>query len=93
VRDLHFISQDKFEDPMRKLIKEDEQKKIYASTKLSKFHKKCKYPTIPNRFGIEAGHLWDGVDRSNGYEKRYLENVNHRQDQRLMKEMEHLKDL
>eukprot|EP01127_Copromyxa_protea_P013786 TRINITY_DN3734_c0_g1_i2.p1 TRINITY_DN3734_c0_g1~~TRINITY_DN3734_c0_g1_i2.p1 ORF type:complete len:495 (-),score=134.31 TRINITY_DN3734_c0_g1_i2:1-1305(-) len=71
----HKKEQDRFGDPMLKMVKESSQKKK-TTLRLYK-------GWIPsNRYGIRPGWRWDGIDRSNKFEERLFKLKNQQEDDR-----------
>ncbi|KAI1285976.1 BUD13 -like protein [Halotydeus destructor] len=69
------------DDPMLDYIRKKRalETEADAKSKGEKVLAKPKYrgPPAPlNRFGIQPGYRWDGVDRSNGFEKKHFERIN-----------------
>ncbi|QRV75952.1 Pre-mRNA-splicing factor of RES complex [Ceratobasidium sp. AG-Ba] len=64
-------AQDRWNDPAA----------AFLTDKKSKGPRKPQYqgpPPPPNRFGIKPGYRWDGVDRGNGFEKKFFQRQNER---------------
>ncbi|XP_059045753.1 BUD13 homolog [Achroia grisella] len=55
-------------DPMLQYIKQKKRERGELGPEMPSY--KGSFP--PNRFNIRPGYRWDGVDRSNGYEKKYF---------------------
>ncbi|ELP92032.1 hypothetical protein EIN_291310 [Entamoeba invadens IP1] len=87
-------SKTRFGDPMAKLFKRRKEKEESAKinenqpeksqksdangeTKSTRPIFKGKFPQ--NRFGIPPDYKWDGIDRGNGYEKKYFAAMNKKQ--------------
>lgn len=68
----------------KKLDNQDAKKEYFLEDPLMMIRRKklreSNQPQInygpPNRFGIKPGLWWDGIDRSNGYEKRRFKMIN-----------------
>lgn len=66
------------EDPMLQFVrrKKEKEKVREAATRGELVFRKPLYsgpPAPPNRYAILPGHRWDGVDRSNGFERKLLD--------------------
>ncbi|XP_066589750.1 BUD13 homolog [Prorops nasuta] len=59
-------------DPMLEYIKQKQIKEGKRRPDAPKYEGSF----MPNRYGIKPGHRWDGVDRSNGYEKKWFDAQN-----------------
>ena len=58
--------QDRWNDPAMGFLTKKREGKSVTGKPL------YKGPAAPNRYGIRPGHRWDGVDRSNGFEKEWF---------------------
>ncbi|XP_011875373.1 PREDICTED: BUD13 homolog isoform X2 [Vollenhovia emeryi] len=70
--DKELREQEREGDPMLKYIKQKQIKEGKRKPDSPQYQGSY----APNRFGIKPGHRWDGVDRSNGYEKKWFEAQN-----------------
>lgn len=75
-------SKQHWEDPLAHYFKKKESKK----RKERKKEKEYKGYWPPNRFNIPPGYKWDGVDRSNGFEKRLLSLVQQAKEEKKKEE-------
>jgi len=75
--DEHLRAQERDGDPMLAFMKSKAKSSIPGSKKQTYMGA----PPPPNRFKIPPGYRWDGVDRSNGYEKSWFGRINDKKAQ------------
>ena len=77
--EIEKMETERFDDPLKQVLKKPSDGKMIAlksmNQVLSMIHR-CKYQSPMNRYGIRAGYMWDGVDRGNGFEVKYLSKMN-----------------
>ena len=73
----------KIDDPLQKMIanKLAEEKTTNKKYKFT-LGLKSKFSRVENRFDIDPGYMWDGIERGNGYEYKYIAAVNENADKK-----------
>ena len=66
----HLKDQERLDDPMLQYMRKKKQDESKKRGDLEKPKYAGQFPD--NRFNIRPGFRWDGVDRTNGYEKKYF---------------------
>jgi pre-mRNA-splicing factor CWC26 len=86
---LRYASDERMNAELRAIERTDDPALAFLTKKRPKGPQLPKYKgpaPPPNRFGIQPGHRWDGVDRGNGFEKKLFEargaRVRREQDER-----------
>ena len=72
-------------DPMKGLLASKAEKKEAVGVATGNSRKKTyKGPSEPNRYGILPGYRWDGVDRGNGFERKWFAARNERESRKAL---------
>lgn len=66
----HLKDQERLDDPMLEYMRSKKKKQDKKDGVMERPQYQGQFPD--NRFHIRPGYRWDGVDRSNGYEKKYF---------------------
>jgi len=77
-RDALLKERDREDDPMAEYMRKKKSKLEGRKKRLPQYNGP---QPPPNRFGILPGYRWDGVDRSNGFEKRLVTQKGNRKAQ------------
>lgn len=74
--DKRLMNIEREDDPMAEYIRNKTASEEHPGIKKPSKPKYRGPPAAPNRYGILPGSRWDGVDRSNGFEKRFYDSIN-----------------
>ena len=91
--DSEKAAEGRFEDPLKRQLAKEKMAKIDNKGYFTKLTQECRFPHAPNRYKVRPGYMWDGQDRSNGYEKRLLERMNEAAAMKNQEWLDHQADL